>query len=189
MGQREVIIETAVQLFKQKGYPVTTMQDIANEMNCTKAALYYYFSSKEEILMEIMDQVMTIAEKKIELVLDKELNPPQTLKAILKGHILSVFEQPAYMTVFFFDEHFLSENNMEAIRSRRRKYEEKIFGVVSRGIKEGYLEPVEIKPIVYGLLGMCNWMVQWYQPSGKLKAEEIADIYWSLIFRGIEKSK
>ena len=189
MGQREVIIETAVQLFRKKGYPVTTLQDIAMELNCTKAGIYHYFTSKEEMLMEIMDQVMTIAEKQIEVVLVEDLNPPQMLKAILKGHIMAVFEEPAYMSVFFSDVHFLSETNMEAIYGRRRKYEEKIFEVVRRGIEGGYLESVEIKPVVYGILGMINWMGQWYQPGGKLNAEEIAEIYWALIFKGFEKAK
>lgn len=189
MGQREVIIETAVHLFKEKGYPVTTMQDIARELGWTKAAIYYYFKSKEEILMEIMDQVMTIAENQIEQVLTENSDPVQTLKAILKGHITAVFAEPAYMTVFFFDEHFLSAENMKVIRSRRRQYEQKISEVIRQGIDQGYLEPLEIKPVVYGILGMCNWMVQWYQQSGRLTGEEIAEIYWSLIFKGIEKSR
>jgi AcrR family transcriptional regulator len=188
MKQRDVIIETAVQLFKKKGYPATSMQDIAKEINCTKAAIYYYFSGKEEILMTIMEQAMTIAEDKMAQILTEELTPPQMLKAIIFGHMMAVFEEQAYITVFFFDKHYLSDENLGIIHLRRRQYEEKIAEVVKQGIDEGYLEPTEVLPVVYGILGMCNWMIQWYQPNGKLKPEEITDIYWQLISKGIIKN-
>jgi AcrR family transcriptional regulator len=187
--EQRVIIETAVQLFKKKGYPAASMQDIAKELGCTKAAIYYYFTGKEEILMAIMNQTMATAEKNLAQVLAQDLDPTQTLKAILKSHISSIFAEQAYITVFFFDKHYLSGDNLKEIDLRRRRYEEEIAQVVRRGIKEGYLEEVEVQPIVYAMLGMCNWMVQWYQPGGKLKAEEITQIYWELVFQGIKKKQ
>ncbi|MBS4026881.1 MAG: TetR family transcriptional regulator [Clostridia bacterium] len=186
MGHRE-IIEAAVQLFKKNGYPTTSMQDIANELGCTKAAIYYYFTGKEDLLLAIMNLTMTIAERNLAQVLAQELDPPQTLKAILKSHITSIFEEQAYITVFFFDKHYLSPENLHKINLRRRGYEQEIARVVEQGMKEGYLEQVEVQPIVYAMLGMCNWMIQWYQPAGRLKTEEIAQIYWELIYQGIIK--
>lgn len=185
-SQKEVIIQVAVQLFKEKGYAATSMQDVAKNLDCTKAAIYYYFESKEDILLTIINETMQIAEEKIEHVISQDLNPPQMLKAIIKDHIYAVFEKKSFITVFFFDKNNLSSENLELIHQRRRKYEEKIAQVIKRGMDEGYFAKTEVLPVVYGILGMCNWMVQWYKPEGKFEPDEIAEIYWDIAYKGLK---
>ena len=54
-NKRENILEVASKLFLEQGYDGTSVQQIANEVGCTKAALYYHFKDgKEEILQEMM---------------------------------------------------------------------------------------------------------------------------------------
>lgn len=192
MRQKEAILQVAVNLFKKNGYASTSMQDIARELKCTKAAIYYYFNSKEEVLMTAIDNTMSLAEENLTQVLTRELtknlSPPEVLKEILVTHIKTMFEEKTYITVFFFDKHNLSEKNLNIIRQRHRIYEKEIARVIRRGINEGYFTALEELPVVYGVLGMCNWMVQWYKPDGNYGLDEIAETYWQLIFQGIKKS-
>lgn len=54
---KERILETALELFAQSGYPGTSMQDIADRIGITKAALYKHYSSKQDILDSIVERM------------------------------------------------------------------------------------------------------------------------------------
>jgi drug/metabolite transporter (DMT)-like permease len=54
---RERIIDAATQLFSQKGFDATRVNDIANTANVNKALIYYYFKSKEDILALLVYKV------------------------------------------------------------------------------------------------------------------------------------
>jgi len=62
---RERIIDAAIQLFSQKGYDATRVNDIASTANVNKALIYYYFKSKEDILdymvHSLLDNAVSIA--------------------------------------------------------------------------------------------------------------------------------
>ena len=51
--RRAELLDVAISLFYEKGYAHTTLQDIADGMGFTKAAVYYYAKTKEELLVEI----------------------------------------------------------------------------------------------------------------------------------------
>ena len=53
MNSKELIIDTALQLFLQKSYHEVTMQDIVNETGLSKGAFYHYFNSKEQVFEEV----------------------------------------------------------------------------------------------------------------------------------------
>ncbi|MHB1406240.1 MAG: TetR/AcrR family transcriptional regulator [Desulfitobacteriaceae bacterium] len=182
---REKIISMAVELFQEKGYRATTVQDIANKCGVTKAALYYYIQSKEEILWEIFDQTMTTAEQRMDGLMKENVSLEQRLKAIVSNHIMNVRDDSPYMTIFFTEKAHLPRDKQEQITNRRRQYENKIAEIFEQGIREGVLKPLPVLPTVYGLLGMCNWMYQWYNPNGKLSAEEIAKVYTEILLQGL----
>src|SRR5512140_3547260 len=50
--KREAVLQTAAQLFLEKSYGRTSLNDVANRLNITKPALYHYFRNKEQILLE-----------------------------------------------------------------------------------------------------------------------------------------
>ncbi|MEK7682962.1 MAG: helix-turn-helix domain-containing protein [Chloroflexota bacterium] len=58
--QREDIILSAAQIFREKGYHATSMQDIANSVQLQKGSLYHHIRSKQEILLEILDRALAV---------------------------------------------------------------------------------------------------------------------------------
>lgn len=182
---RREIVDAAAHLFRQKGYASTNMQEIAAALGVTKAALYYYFRSKEEILAAICDQTMATAETRLAKVMEKPLSVPERIRDIIYNQIMSVFDDAPYISVFFNDRLHLSPENREAITRRRRLYEERIAEVLREGIAQGVLKPVEVLPAVYAILGMCNWLYQWYRPEGRLKPEDISALFSEIVLKGL----
>ena len=59
---RERILAVAQELFTRQGYDKTSLRDIAERLDITKAALYYYFPRKEDILVELHLRLQTLGE-------------------------------------------------------------------------------------------------------------------------------
>ncbi len=186
---KQKIINTAVTLFNKKGYSVTSVQDIAEDLNVTKAALYYYITSKEEILYAIFDQTMKTAEKRLDKLLAEKITVEDRIRKVIYNHIMAVFDEAPHIAIFFTEQAHLLPGNLASIRRRQRDYEKAVAAVFEEGIKENILKKIEILPTVYAVLGMCNWLYHWYKPVGQIKPEELADLYADIILCGILKEK
>lgn len=183
---RQKIIETSVKLFNEKSYSATSVQDIVNTLGVTKAALYYYVSSKEDILFEIFDQTMATAEKRLNNLMKEEMTVEERIRKIVFNHITAVFDEAPNISIFFTEKAHLTADNLKAINARRRKYEEIIAEVFKQGVEEGVLKKdIDILSTVYALLGMCNWLYHWYNPHGRLKPDDLAKRYSDIILFGI----
>ncbi|NMB41610.1 MAG: TetR/AcrR family transcriptional regulator [Firmicutes bacterium] len=184
---KQKIIQTAVRLFNEKSFSATSVQDIADALNVTKAALYYYVSSKEEILYEIFDHAMTTAELRLKNLMGQKMPVEQLIHKIIYNQIMAFIDEMPNIAIFFSEKANLLPENLKAINIRERKYENKIASVLEEGIKKNIFKDNDILPTVYAIIGMCNWLYHWYKPDGRLKPEEIARLYSDIILNGILK--
>ena len=182
---KQEIITTAAALFNEKSFSATSVKDIADALNVTKAALYYYVSSKEEILYEIFDQTMTTAELRLKNLVEQKMPTEVFLREFIYNQIMAYIDERSNITIFFTESNCLLPENQNSISDRRKKYEEIITGALEDGVEKNVLRKIDMRPAVYGIIGMCNWLYQWYNPDGRLKPEEIADLYADIIFRGL----
>jgi len=184
---KQEIISASVNLFNEKSYSATSVQDIADALNVTKAALYYYISSKEEILYEIFDQSMTTAEIRLNKLMEQKMTVEERIRKFIYNHIMAVFDEAPNISIFFTEKAHLTPENLESINVRRKIYEKKIASVFKDGIEKNNLKTLDVFPAVYAIIGMCNWLYHWYKPDGRLKPEEIAELYSDMILNGILK--
>jgi AcrR family transcriptional regulator len=102
-GMRERILMVAKMLFAQQGYAGTSIADIASELGTTKAAMYYYFSSKEEILVATVAPVLDGFARVVELAKRRQ-SPEELLGALIdlaadSGGELAIFgNDPSVIT-------------------------------------------------------------------------------------------
>jgi hypothetical protein len=89
------------------------------------------------------------------------------------------------IAIFFSEKANLLPENLKAINAREKKYEDKIVAVLEKGINQNVFKKNDIRPTVYAIIGMCNWLYHWYKPDKRLKPEEIADLYSDIILNGI----
>ncbi len=125
----------------------------------------------------------------METLMQQEMPVLERLKQIIYNQILNVQDDAPYMTIFFNEKVHLSPEKLAIIHARQRNYEESIATVIRQGIAEGVLEPVDALLTAYGILGMINWIIYWFDPNGTCKPEEIAELYVGIILRGIVKEK
>src|SRR5690625_5450945 len=80
---KEKITETSILLFGKKGFSQTSIQDIVTELDVTKGTFYYYFPSKEQLLMDIhQDYITNLIERQELIVNDHTYSQQEKLTAI-----------------------------------------------------------------------------------------------------------
>jgi len=174
MDRRQELIDAAAEVFYKKGYADTTLQDIANIMNFTKPAIYYYASSKEALFLEFYEQVVNGAIKSANAVLEAEHCSRTIFTMLVESHIRILLDNVQANSVFDVAQGSLSSETQNRMSDLADQYTEIFKKVYEQGVKDGLLANENSGLVVNLILGACNSAHRWYDPSGKLGASEFA---------------
>ncbi len=185
---KEKITEISIQLFEKQGFSETSVQDICDSLGVTKGSFYYYFTSKEELLMDIHTRYIDDMVRRQELIM---VDSNKTYKAKLSGlvHMLmkSIQLQGASARVLYREMRHLNEERLDTIVRKRNQFRLNFETVLRMGVENGeFRENLNAKIVALGILGMMNWSHQWFNPTGELMDEEVAEIFMDMILQGIE---
>jgi AcrR family transcriptional regulator len=186
---RDQILRAAADLFRERGYPASTVDLIAARLGMSKASLYTHFRAKEEMLAAISRETIEAFTRDLSLVLASHLSAPDKLRRIVRQHVQFVIANRSFLTVFFGEEANLPARFARALAAQKDRYDKGVERIVQEGIRAGVFRDVPPRLVVFGLLGMVNWVHKWYNPSGRWGAEEISAAFLSLIEGGLLRRK
>jgi AcrR family transcriptional regulator len=182
---RDQIVRTAADLFRERGFPATTLDDVARRLGMSKASLYTYFRGKDEILAAISQETIESFTRELNLVLTSDLSPEDKLRRIVRAHVRFVIANRSFLTVFFSEEANLPARFARALAAQKDRYDKGVESVVADGIRLGVFRDVPPRLVVFGLLGMLNWVYKWYNPRGRWGAEEISSAFLAMVEDGL----
>jgi len=188
---RQEILRAAARLFQQQGYDATSMNDVAAALKLSKGGLYHHFQSKDEILFHIMSHAMDITEERVINVARRVEDPEERLRTLIRLHIGVVLsEQDREITVMLHENHPLPPGSRRKINGRKKDYVhflENLMREVQNKSRHSHHTRARVSPraAAFALLGMINWIYQWYKPEGDLQAENLIPQFTDLIFGGI----
>jgi AcrR family transcriptional regulator len=185
--REEEILTYAAKIFAEKGYDRATLHQIAEAVGMKKGSLYYYISSKEDLLFQITNSMIDYWIKELEKVTQADISPQEKLKQAIKTHVNLLAGDFERLCVFLHEYKSLTPAWREKIIIKRNEYEDLFYQIVKEGIETGVFQPYDAKVITLAILGMGNWLYQWYSPAGRLSIDEIAQIFSDLIMKGLEK--
>ncbi|MGA7557901.1 MAG: TetR/AcrR family transcriptional regulator [Terriglobales bacterium] len=193
---RQEILRTAARLFQQRGYDATSMNDVAAALKLSKGGLYHHFQSKDEILFHIMSHAMQITEERVINVVrridaTRADVTEERLRTLIRLHIQVVLS-PAdrEITVMLHENHPLPPALRRKINARKKDYlhfVEHLIADVQREVqRKRNSAPSAVTPraAALALVGMINWIYQWYKPDGPLTGDAIVQQYTEIFFRG-----
>ena len=184
---REQILRTAADLFRERGYRASTLDDIAARLGMSKASLYTYFRAKEEMLAAISRATIAAFTRELALVSASRLSPEDKLRRVVREHVRFVIANRSFLTVFFSEEASLPPRLARALAAQKDRYDKGVEAIVVEGIRSGVFRDAPPRLVVFGLLGMLNWLYKWYNPAGRWGAEEISAAFLSLLEGGLLK--
>ncbi|MHB8763380.1 MAG: TetR/AcrR family transcriptional regulator [Deferrisomatales bacterium] len=184
--RKQRIVDTAARVFQQKGYRAATLDDVACELGLTKAALYHYVASKDELLSIIYLQALASFFAEAYEIRGLDLPPPEKLRRLVHRHIQHVIlENLPMFSVFFSDHSQLPEKEFQEIRAEKVRYTRVVADLLQEGMAQGHFRPGDPWLGACALLGMCNWLYKWYRPGPRTPdPEALADHFLDLLERG-----
>src|ERR1700675_608078 len=184
---RHDILRTAAQLFRERGYDAASMNDLAAALNLSKGALYHHFQSKDEILFHIMQHAMEITEEQVKKPVLLLTDALERLRACIRLHIHVVLQtRDREITVMLHENHPLPAEYRRLINARKKEYVHFVEHLIEDAQRaRGSQSRVTPKAAAFALLGMINWIYQWYRPEGELQVQNLVPQFTNLIFGGI----
>jgi len=183
---RQEILRACARLFQQQGYDATSMNDVAAALKLSKGGLYHHFQSKDEILFDLMNHALNITQERVMNPVRNIVDPEQRLRALIRLHVevvLSVRDRE--ITVMLHEHHPLAPSLRKRINARKKEYMHFVESVVSevQQVRQSKRQ-VSARAATLALLGMINWIYQWYRPEGRLNAEQIAHQFTEIFLAG-----
>ncbi len=182
---REDILEAAARIFRRKGYHAASMQDIAHAVHLQKASLYHHVASKQEILVALLDRALDLLIEQMQGVLAMEAPPEEKLRQAVLGYTRVLAENRDLAAVLLLEFRFLEPEVRAQHVKRRDAYERLWRELLLEGQRAGTFQAEDPSLAAKALLGMINWLVIWYRPSGPLTPEEIGTYFARVALRSL----
>jgi AcrR family transcriptional regulator len=184
---KDKIKEVAIDLFYKKSYFGTSIRDIARLSGIKKASIYYHYSNKEDILVDIFKTTMMELDANLERYISGVEDTEERLRMAIVSHVIFHIERQKEVLIADSELRGLTAENYKEIIIMRDNYEEKFQNIIKQGIEEGIFSERDFKVVSYGIITMCTAVSIWFNSSGRLSKEEVARIYSEFIFNGLKR--
>lgn len=182
--QRDMILQRAAELFAQRGYPATSMNEVAQACGLSKPSIYHYFKDKYALLLEICDGHVSRLHVLVQQVQAQDLPAELRLRTLIERFVHEYAHAKEAHRVLTEDVRFLESEDQQRVLDKER------------AVVAGFSETVaQLRPDVDKaglakastmlLFGMMNWMFTWLKPGGALDHTGIAPMVADLFMGGI----
>jgi AcrR family transcriptional regulator len=183
---RERLLQAAVDLYSAKGFGGASVEDVVRRAGVTKGAFYHHFESKAHLIMAIHNGFVDLQIGEITGIVEKGLTPEETLAEAIVVIVRNVLNRKESVTLFIREYPAMPKNIDPVVRARRREYEQLLVGVIDRGREIGVFHTeLPTNVLLYGILGMCTWATQWYDPKRAPAAEVVGQHYARMVINGL----
>jgi AcrR family transcriptional regulator len=183
--QREEILAAAAQIFREKGYHATSMQDIAEAVNLQKGSLYHHIRSKEEILASLLDRALDLLILSMQEVMASSQPVEEKLRAAMRMYADNFAVHSDLAAVLLLEYRNLSPRLRARHMGRRDRFEALWRELIRQGIQQGVFRASDEKLVALAILGVQNWMLTWYRAEGPLSAVELSNRFADLFLNGL----
>lgn len=181
----ELAFASAVDLMYQRGFHGTSLRDVARAVGVQMSTLYYYFPSKQDLLMSIMTSAMQEMTVRVQAAVGLAEGATGMLKAAVRAHILFHADQLKEAVVADTELRSLEDEGRAQVVAMRDAYEQIFRDIIEEGQRTGEFRDVDAHLATRALLGAITDVANWFRPRGGLSLDEISDQYCSVFLQGI----
>ena len=185
--RRDELLRLAAAMFAERGLRATTVRDIADSAGILSGSLYHHFSSKEEMVDEVLRGFLDWLFDRYQQIVATEPNPLERLKGLFMASFEAIATRHAEVVIYQDEAKRLSSQPRFAYVEERNRQQRKMWvDVLTEGIEQGLFRPDVDVDLVYRFIRDTTWVsVRWYQPGGPLTAEQVGQQYLSIVLGSI----
>ena len=184
-SRRDQILKAATRIFSEKTYHGATLKDIADAVGMLKGSLYYYIASKEKLLADIILEAVHTLNEDLVRVENANLSPVERLRQIVREHVKfnAIYREAG--TLFVTEKNAISSLEMGELMESFGRRDKLLARTLNEAIEMGLYRPVDVRITSLAIVGLCNSVLFWARPSGRLSYDDIANSFFELIHDGL----
>ncbi|WP_287919614.1 TetR/AcrR family transcriptional regulator [Comamonas sp.] len=184
MAKRQAVLSTAAQLFNERGFHATSLDDIAARLGVSKPTLYYYVKSKDQILLECVRQGLEMTLEGIEVSRQAGGTALDQLEACMRVYARIVTMDFGMCLIRVGDEQLPPESR-KALRRMKAQIDLAFRRLVEAGVQQGLLAPCDPKMTAFMIGGALSWIGKWYDSGGAYSPDEISEQAVRTLLQGV----
>ncbi|WP_227999571.1 TetR/AcrR family transcriptional regulator [Mycolicibacterium sp. P1-5] len=176
----------ATEVFRREGFSRARLEDVAAEVGINRASLYYYVGTKEELLIALVEEPAREMTRHCREALESDKPADVKLHAALQFYVEDLQNHPELFLLFSESQHIAATPGADCISTNAEDYAHTLLAIIEEGVAGGVFRNDLDPPLVMlGILGMHNWIHQWYSPDGRRSLAEIGDVFAEMILSGL----
>lgn len=183
--KRQLVLERAAELFARQGFDRTSIAQISAACNASKAWVYHYYPTKDEILFTLLKEFFETILERVEEVVGREDDPRAQFSAFIKECLLIYIEYRINYPALFRDIVLLNADYQKTLRELERQYALMLQNIIVKINRKFKKSEQHIEPVTLLLFGTMNWTYTWYDPDGEMKFEELHAMTEKLLYNGL----
>ncbi|MBQ0833978.1 TetR/AcrR family transcriptional regulator [Marinobacter sp.] len=186
LGDQGDVLSNAARLFREKGFERTSLKEIAEACNMLPGSLYYRYSTKEALLVELMRRGVDLVTAEVESAYASSDDPVERLRLCINAHLRALLVDSDAVYVLLFEWRALGPEAREEIIELRDQYESLWAEILETMIEQGVIRKnVDGRLLRLIGLGALNWVATWFDPSGVHSLDAIGDLIWQIAMDGV----
>lgn len=186
VGRRAEIHETFIRHVAERGYEATNLGDIADELGLSKGTIVHHFGTKAQMLRELEEHYMQRQLEAVDTLWERLAKPQERIAAFLfMSARLQVVARAATVATQREVVQLSEDPEMQRVRKYRQDLQQRAVDEVRRGVAESIFRPVDPALVTLQLFGSVQWMWVWFDPAGRLDADEVASSFTDVFLSGI----
>jgi AcrR family transcriptional regulator len=180
----DYLLSEAAKIFADKGFHSTSMRDLSRAAELSLAGIYHYVKSKDELLFHIQRRCFTEVLEGARAAVRAVADPEQRLQVFIGHHVTFFAAHMAEMKVLSHEADSLSGDHLAVVNDLKRQYGELLLEQL-QGVAVGDVGSVDPRVATYALFGMLNWIYTWYDPTGPVSPDRLADQFATIYLNGV----
>lgn len=176
---RDALLRVALRQYQENGYEATSLRKITEELGITVAAMYYYFDSKDKLLVAAYQRSLEYLQMAHERC-GKGLSSPERLWTFVQLHTRLqrnddvMHHEPFSATLLL---HSIPPGSGEVLRAVMKGIRDRLRSIIGDGIRDKSFRKVDPTATAYAIFGMSHQINTWYRPGGKFNLDDLAAMY------------
>lgn len=187
VARKEEIVRAATKTFAEKGFANATVRDIAYEAEILSGSLYYYFSSKEEMVAEALSSYLDLTVAGYRRAVEQSGDPVEALEELIRVALHGVVQHRDEVTILQNDWHYVGP--LTVIASRQREVEQIWLNVIEQGVVAGaFRSDLGTRMIYRTVMGAIQAVIRWFDPQGERTVDDVIDVQCSIFLDRIRST-
>jgi len=179
------ILKASGKIFAEKGFHRTSVRDISRATKMSLAGLYYYFTTKEELLYLIQERCFVTLLLGWERAATADMDVRTRIRVFAENHLSFFCHNMHEMKVMAHEDESLTGEFQVKILVLKRRYVKVIMDLIRELQDREGRKGIDLRVVTFSLFGMMNWIYTWYHPDGPTTPDALAERFAHIFLTGI----